>query len=156
MAEENTQQNPFGGLFGFPFFSGPPQTAHVEVYETESELVVEANLPYYKREDVGVELVTNGLLITAEATAPTDDSTEEDNQPSSQTLPPRFERFIPVGFPFTAEDVTAEFTDKNHLTVRVGKNDKNRTFIPVQEAKKEEAEKEESKKEETEKKSSDK
>ncbi|MFA9555921.1 Hsp20/alpha crystallin family protein [Evansella sp. AB-rgal1] len=121
------KNDPFG-LFSFPVFSGQKQQPKqaFNVHQTESELIIEWQLPNFDQQEIQIEFVRNGLVIAGEKQAQNEDETKE------TILPHRVERFVPVYFPFTENDVTASFSEEKVLKIVIAKNDANRTFIPVQ------------------------
>ncbi|MBU9721885.1 MULTISPECIES: Hsp20/alpha crystallin family protein [Bacillaceae] len=123
------------GLFGFPLFGGPQrpvQTLNVNVQDTEKALVIEGIVEGFEKEHIKIEYVRNGLLLTAEKTIEKEVANAEDEENQLQTPPQvaRVQRFVPVFFPFTDEDVSASF-ENNTLKVVINKNDAHRKYISI-------------------------
>lgn len=81
----------------------------VEVYETDSEVVVKAELPGVKKEDVEVTLKDNHLIIKGEKKEEREEKTETVHR--VERVYGRFERVIALPAEVKTEGVKAEFKD---------------------------------------------
>ncbi|MEN6344724.1 MAG: Hsp20/alpha crystallin family protein [Armatimonadia bacterium] len=87
----------------------------VDVYQTEDEVVVKAELPGAKREDITLTLEEGGLVL-AGSTSHEEETTEEGYY-RKEIRRGQFRRFISLPAPVKAEEMTATF-DNGVLTVR--------------------------------------
>lgn len=124
MVNRNTNQ--LHGLFGFPFFTRPQQTLSFQVEDKDKELVIDVISANWKKESISLEVVQNGLFLAVVEKG-------ESDEDSDQEIPQLNEqRFFPVNFPFTENDVSATFDDEEKkLTVIVQKSEVNRKFIKI-------------------------
>lgn len=129
----NRRSEQLFGLFSFPFISGPhPQQQQFHVRETETELIIEGELKGFKREDIKIEFMRNGLMIVAEQKMEKQEE-GEGGQATTETLPvQKVERFFTIHFPFTENDVKANFSEEGKLTIGIAKNDANRKYISIE------------------------
>ena len=129
----NKRSDQQSGLFGFPFFSNAPQQqrSQFDVRDTEEALIIEGKFEGFEKEHIRIEFVRNGILISAEK-APEKAADDGDEVPVRTNHVQRTERFIPVYFPFTENDVKASFSEENVLTVTVTKNKDNRKYISIE------------------------
>lgn len=81
----------------------------VDVYETESELVVKAELPGVKKEDIDVTIKENTLHIKAERKEEKEEKTE--NVHRVERFYGRIERIVPLPAEVKAEEAKAEYKD---------------------------------------------
>ncbi|ADU31266.1 hypothetical protein [Evansella cellulosilytica] len=145
MVNRPTNQ-PFGNLFNFPFFDAPQRqqfNLNLHVQDTPKELIIQGTLEGFNKENVQLELVRNGVLVSAQQPVTeqtvTDQETENEDEAATTEsttedttlVRQRAEQFVPVYFPFTEEDVTAVFSDENVLKIVIAKNDANRKFITI-------------------------
>ncbi|MDG5786829.1 Hsp20/alpha crystallin family protein [Evansella sp. AB-P1] len=126
----NRRTNEPFGLFNFPFFTSPKPAVQFDVRETDSEIIIEGTFSEFTKDELQIEFVRNGLLIIAEKKV--EAKSEEKGDQQVQPQPIRVERFVPIYFPFAADDVSASFTEENVLKIVVAKNDSNRSFITIE------------------------
>jgi len=93
-------------------------TIPVDLYETRDDVYVIAQLPGVSKEAVGVELIGNTLILTANRTLPT---ATEGQFLHIETLYGRFERRLTLSSAVEADTVTASWRD-GMLTVRLPKS----------------------------------
>ncbi|MEN3039908.1 MAG: Hsp20/alpha crystallin family protein, partial [Candidatus Kryptonium sp.] len=90
----------------------------VDVYETDRELVVKAELPGVKKENVEVSIRDNSLHIRGEKREEKEEKTETYHR--VERFYGKFERVIPLPADVKIEEAKAEFKD-GVLEVRVPK-----------------------------------
>jgi len=81
----------------------------IEVYETDSELVVKAELPGVKKEDIDVSIKDNALHIKAEKKEEREEKTETIHR--VERVYGKFERVITLPVDVKIEGVKAEYKD---------------------------------------------
>ena len=107
--------------FGRRFMQTTPLAAwapRIDVFEQDGDIVVKAELPGAKREDIQVTLEEGDLVIRGERKAETE--VKEEHYYRMERSTGSFYRRVPLPFETTAETVTAAFTD-GVLEVRVPK-----------------------------------
>ncbi|WP_284139345.1 MULTISPECIES: Hsp20/alpha crystallin family protein [unclassified Virgibacillus] len=104
----------------------------VDVRETEANVIVEADLPGYKRDQIELEIIGNQLRIAAEDKA--SQKTQHDNKQyfHSQRSLQRMERFITLPFTIPEKETKAQFED-GKLKVLIPKKNQNRKYIDIHE-----------------------
>lgn len=90
----------------------------VDVYETDQELVVKAELPGVKKENVEVSIRDNALHIRGEKKEEKEEKTETYHR--VERVYGRFERVIPLPTDVKVESAKAEFKD-GVLEIRIPK-----------------------------------
>jgi len=90
----------------------------VDIYETDSELVVKAELPGVKREDIDVTIKENSIHIKAERKEEKEEKTE--NVHRVERFYGRIERIIPLPAEVKPEEAQAEYRD-GVLEIRIPK-----------------------------------
>jgi HSP20 family protein len=90
----------------------------VDVYETESEVVVKAELPGVKKEDIEVTIKENAVHIKAERKEEREEKTE--NVHRVERFYGRIERIIPLPVEVKTEEAKAEYKD-GVLEIRIPK-----------------------------------
>ncbi len=90
----------------------------VDVYETDTEVVVKAEMPGVKKEDIEVTIKDNALHIKAERKEEKEEKTE--NVHRVERFYGRIERVIPLPVEVKAEEAKAEYRD-GILEIRVPK-----------------------------------
>ncbi len=90
----------------------------VDVYETDSEVVVKAELPGVKKEDIDVTIKENSLHIKAERKEEREDKTE--NVHRVERFYGRIERIVPLPVEVKPEEAKAEYKD-GILEIRIPK-----------------------------------
>jgi HSP20 family protein len=86
-----------------------PWTPRIDVFEKDSNLVVKAELPGIKKEDVQVALDGTALTISGERRE--EREVKEEDYYRCERSYGRFSRRIPLPFEASAEQITAAFTD---------------------------------------------
>ncbi len=90
----------------------------VDVYETDTEVVVKAEIPGVKKEDIEVTIKDNALHIKAERKEEREEKTE--NVHRVERFYGRIERIVPLPAEVKAEEAKAEYKD-GVLEVRIPK-----------------------------------
>lgn len=124
-------QEQMARLWGRPFGFGPmPRSvrrlAHlpssttfaprVDVFEKDGNLVVQAELPGIKKEDVQVELVDGDLVVRGESRDKNE--VKEENYYRIERTAGSFYRRLPLGFPVQPDQIQASMSD-GVLEVRI-------------------------------------
>lgn len=95
----------------------------VRTYETASEVIVEAELPGYKREQIKLEIVGNQLRITAE------DHSSQDYDESYYNR--KAERVVNLPFAISEKETKADLKN-GILKVTIPKRNSSRKFIDIE------------------------
>ncbi len=90
----------------------------VDIYETDSEVVIKAELPGVKKEDIDVTIKENSVHIKAERKEEREDKTE--NVHRVERFYGRIERIVPLPVEVKPEDAKAEYKD-GVLEIRIPK-----------------------------------
>jgi HSP20 family protein len=122
-------QDEFARLWGRPF--GPSMTRpgrllaqlplgapRLDVYEQDGHLVIKADVPGVKKEDLQVELEDGDLVIQGETRA--ENEVQEDQYYRMERRVGRFYRRVPLPFDVKPEDIQATVND-GVLEVRIRK-----------------------------------
>jgi HSP20 family protein len=86
-----------------------PWTPSVDVYERDNNLIVKAELPGVKKEDIDVELTDGGLAIRGERKA--EQEVKEENYYRMERSYGSFYRRLPLRFEVKPEQIQATYTD---------------------------------------------
>lgn len=110
------------------FFNLRPLKVHV--YETSTDVIVETELPRYKREQIDVEIIGRQLRITVKETITTekkDDLNKYYNKDYSQQY---LERYVTLPFDIPEHETKAFFKD-GVLKIIVPKSNLDRKYINI-------------------------
>jgi HSP20 family protein len=110
-------------------YTGGPVKPAMDVKETEDEIIVQTDLPGFKREDIKLDLTEDTLEIKAEFTQETEEETEEEGV-TFHRKERKFgtaERTYILPAKVKIDEVNAKFTD-GVLTVTMPKLEKKETF----------------------------
>lgn len=102
----------------------------VNTYETDTNVLVEAELPGYRKEQVKLEIIGNRLRIYAE-----DNNMEEittDSFQSRKQMVQRKERYVTLPFEIPEKETTASFQN-GLLKVTIPKKNSKRKYIDIDE-----------------------
>jgi HSP20 family protein len=91
-------------------------TPRIDAFEKDGNLVVKADLPGVKQEDIKVTIEDNSLVIEGERK--TESEVKEENYFRSERVYGHFYRYIPLDFEASPDQVKASFKD-GVLEVRV-------------------------------------
>lgn len=101
-----------------------------DIYETENEIVITADLPGMEQDDVKVELTGDVLTLTGERTHESEQKKEGYHR--VERAYGRFQRSFTLGTQVNSEAITASF-DKGVLTVKLPKSESVKPKqIPIQ------------------------
>ncbi|WP_231514843.1 Hsp20/alpha crystallin family protein [Oceanobacillus salinisoli] len=105
---------------------------HVDVDETEKDIMVKAELPGYSRDQIKLEIIGNRLKIAVEDTNSFEGKDEKKHYYSKQESFQRKERIITVPFNIPEKETKASFKN-GLLKVVIPKRNSNRKFIDIDE-----------------------
>jgi HSP20 family protein len=108
------------GGSGSEFFGWAPA---VDLYEDRDHLVVKAELPGMKKEDIGISLHEGSLVISGERKVETEDGEGENSR--SERFFGRFQRAVELPKAVDANNVTATYKD-GILTVNLPKTEESK------------------------------
>ncbi|MFD1363367.1 Hsp20/alpha crystallin family protein [Lentibacillus salinarum] len=100
----------------------------VDVNEYDSEVIVTAELPGYKRDEIELEIIGQQLRIAAQADGSQEDKSGRNRSQSFQ----RTERTIALPFPIPKEETNASFHD-GLLKVTIPKKNSERKYLEIDE-----------------------
>jgi HSP20 family protein len=86
-----------------------PWTPKLDVFQKDNELIVKADLPGMKKEDVFVTLEEGDLILKGERKE--EKEVKEESYYRSECLYGSFYRRLPLAFPVDPAAITAKFTD---------------------------------------------
>ncbi|RMD46834.1 MAG: Hsp20/alpha crystallin family protein [Aquificota bacterium] len=81
----------------------------VDVYEKDDKLIVEAEIPGAKKEDIEVKIKDNAIVVKGEVKK--EEEKKEENYYRSERFYGKFERVIPLPVEVKAEEAKATFED---------------------------------------------
>ncbi|MGC9188634.1 MAG: Hsp20/alpha crystallin family protein [Sulfurihydrogenibium sp.] len=84
-------------------------TPRVDVYEKDNNLVIEAEIPGAKKEDIEVKVKDNAVVIRGEVKR--EEEKKEENYYRSERFYGKFERVIPLPTDVKIEEAKAEYQD---------------------------------------------
>lgn len=93
----------------FPFGFGKFSVPRVDVYQTEKDVVVKAEIPGVSKEDLDVYIEDNVIRLSGETRR--DDEFKDDNIYRSERYYGRFSRTIPLPVEVQSEKARAEYKD---------------------------------------------
>ena len=123
--------NLFDDFFGDDFFApaaarhanGGAAIMHTDVRETETEYIIDMELPGFTKEDVEAELKDGYLTVRAEHKTEKDEKDKEGHYIRKERYYGNFARSFYVGDAVTQDDIKAAFKD-GILTLNVPKKEK--------------------------------
>ncbi len=92
----------------------------VDIYETDSELVIKAEVPGAKKEDIEVSIKDNAVHIKGEKKEEKEEKTETVHR--VERFYGKFERFIPLPTDVKVDEAKAEYKD-GVLEIRIPKSE---------------------------------
>jgi HSP20 family protein len=102
------------------FFRQPHSTFHVDLYETDNEYVVTAELPGIKKDQISIDVIDNTLTISAEKTNVSSEVNEIAKTHRQRTSMQRFSRTIPFSQPINEKKMRASYRD-GLLEIKIAK-----------------------------------
>lgn len=102
----------------------------VDMYETNNAIIVEANLPGIKREQIELEIVGNQLRIAAEDMTVLEEKNDKTKYNDRRQSFQKMERLITLPFHISEKDTKASF-EKDMLKITIPKQNSGRKFIDI-------------------------
>lgn len=103
----------------------------LETEETDTEVIVKAELPGYSRDQIELEIVGNMLRISAENSSTLEGNDEENHYYSKQQSFDRRERVVTVPFAIPEDETKASFHN-GLLKVVIPKNNADRKYLDIE------------------------
>ncbi|RBW71394.1 Hsp20/alpha crystallin family protein [Bacillus taeanensis] len=125
---EKVLQDWFSTLDGFfqePFQRFFDRQIPVDVYETLTELIVEADLPGVKREQIHLEWLEDGLKITVEDKKIVEEENNHEKYYRKERSFQRMERYIPLPYTAAVKEIKAKFQN-GILEIKIPKKKRKR------------------------------
>ncbi|MGM8365832.1 Hsp20/alpha crystallin family protein [Virgibacillus sp. W0181] len=107
-----------------------PENFKVNMHETKDNMIVEAVLPGYKRDQVEIEILGSQLRITVEDNASMEVVNEQHYYKQEQSFR-KAERIVSLPFPISKKDTKAAFHN-GILKITIPKNNESRTFVDIE------------------------
>lgn len=104
----------------------------VDLDETESEIIVYAELPGVPRDQIELEIIDNHLRIAAQETATWEAANDVTKDKTKEQSFQRMERWITLPFSASKDDITATYTNGT-LKVIIPKQNPKRNLIDIDE-----------------------
>ncbi|SDJ13233.1 Hsp20/alpha crystallin family protein [Alteribacillus bidgolensis] len=82
------------------------QMFEIEVYETESDILMESSLPDCERDQIQLEIIGNHLRISVDDSAMLEEKNDQSISQKKEQSFKRMERLIPLPLPISEKDVT--------------------------------------------------
>lgn len=119
-SDDNKLPSPFNGkpftdLFSVfdQWFEDPlgmlERQIKVDMYETESNLIIEADVPGVKKEQIQLEWQSNGLKLVVENRSHVEETNEKEKYYRKERSFSRKERFIPLGLVSSPKNIKAKY-----------------------------------------------
>ncbi|HHU49585.1 MAG: Hsp20/alpha crystallin family protein [Caldicoprobacterales bacterium] len=109
----------FGSFFDFPNrFLGGMSTPKVDVYQTEKDVVVKAEIPGVSKEDLNLYVDENSVRLSGQTRK--ENEFKEENAYRAERMYGSFSRVIPMPTEVKSDETQAEYKD-GILTVRIPK-----------------------------------
>lgn len=102
----------------------------VDMYETKSDVVIEAELPGYKRDQIQLEISGNQLRISAENYHQLEEKNDKHKFFNREQSVERVERLVTLPFTISKKDTRASLND-GILKIYVRKKNSSRKFIDI-------------------------
>lgn len=112
-------------FFEQPF---PPQQIPVDMYETDHELIISADLPGIKREQIGIDFIGNQLTITVNHNEVTEEKNEKKHYYYKKVENNQSIRTVTLPYNVHEKDVKATYQD-GVLKIRIPRQRKKRIMI---------------------------
>ncbi|MGM8212273.1 Hsp20/alpha crystallin family protein [Virgibacillus sp. W0430] len=108
-----------------------PKGFKVDMYETESAVIVEAILPGYTRDQVEIEIIGSNLRITVEDRASMEKVNEKEHYYKKEQSYRKAERLVALPFPISKNETKAAFKN-GILKITVPKNNDSRSYVDIE------------------------
>ncbi|MEC5424572.1 Hsp20/alpha crystallin family protein [Virgibacillus sp. C22-A2] len=106
-------------------------TFDVDVYETKSNVIIEAKLPGYKRDQIKLEIIGNQIKIYVENTKLEEFRNDQRKYRSNGRSFQSMERSIPLSFTISEKDTRASYKN-GILKITTPKMHADRRFIDIE------------------------
>ncbi|MGY0694207.1 Hsp20/alpha crystallin family protein [Virgibacillus sp. FSP13] len=106
------------------------KSIRINTYETKSTVVIEAELPGYKREQIHLEIIGNQIRISAEDTASLEAQNDKKTYDNKEESFRRAERLVTLPFTISEKDTKATLNN-GILKITVPKLNESRKFIDI-------------------------
>lgn len=106
---------PFADLFSIfdQWFEDPlgifDRHIKVDIYETKNDVVIEADVPGVKKEQIQLEWLSDGLKISIEDRSQVEETNEKEKYYRKERSFFRKERFIPIAFVSSPRNIKAKY-----------------------------------------------
>mgnify|MGYP001226902988 FL=1 len=103
----------------------------VVIDETDTEMIVEAALPGYSRDQIELEILGRQLRIAALDTSSFEEKNDKNNFYKKEHSYRKAERIVTLPFPISKKDTKASFQN-GLLKITIPKRNDSRTFIDIE------------------------
>ena len=103
-----------------------------DVEETDSDIIVKAELPGYKRDQIHIEIIGNRLRISAEERISMETEDDQNHSYSKSQSFERKEKVVTLPFVIPEKETNASFKD-GLLKITIPKKNSDRRFIDIEE-----------------------
>lgn len=87
------------------------QSFKVNKYETESEVIVKAILPGYKRSQIKLDIIGNVIRITVDDSTILEEENDQTMYHNKEQTSPKMERLVSLPFTISEENTKATYKD---------------------------------------------
>lgn len=108
----------------------------IDLYETDSEVIVEAEMPGYSRDQIQLEIIGNQLQIEAENSVVREMKNEQTKYHNKEKSSQRVKRVVSLPVAVSEQDTTASLAD-GILKVTMPKSKRGRNLIVIDKDKRE-------------------
>lgn len=102
-------------------------TVQIDMHETDTDVIIEARLPGYSREQIQLETVGNSLRIAAEDNAMLEEKNDKDNYHNRRRSFHRMERWVTLPFAISEKETKASYNN-GILTITTPKRNTGKTI----------------------------
>jgi HSP20 family protein len=106
------------------------RSIRVDMQETKSNVIIKAELPGYKRDQIQLEIIGNQIRITAEDTSTHEEKHDKSMYHGKNQSRQRAERLITLPFTISEKDTKAALSD-GILKITIPKKNESRRFIDI-------------------------
>ncbi|MBY7142028.1 Hsp20/alpha crystallin family protein [Virgibacillus sp. NKC19-3] len=103
----------------------------VDIYETKSDVVLQAKLPGIKRDQIELEIVGNQIRIAVQNTASFEETNDGTKHYHKEQSLQRMERFVTLPFTISEKETKASYQD-GILKITTPINNESRKFIDIE------------------------
>lgn len=106
------------------------RSIRVDINETKFNVIIKAELPGYKRDQIQLEIIGNQIRITAEDTSIHEEKHDKNMYHNKNQSRQRAERLITLPFTISEKDTKAALSD-GILKITIPKKNESRRFIDI-------------------------